>query len=612
MTVLFDLETDGLYHECTKIHCCVAYVIEEGKLYRFATDTTLKKVDGDIDDMYNFLSKATTLIAHNGINFDLPVLKKLNWTWDYSGNIYDTLIISKLKYPNLSMTDSNRKNFSPKLVGSHSLKAWGHRVRLAKGLYGEQEDAWDILTQDMLDYCVRDVEVLLKIWERFSQQLPPEKAIWIEQEFAKIISRQEKYGVYFDIDSAQKLHLEILEEARAIDAQMKDTFGYIVKKGIEMIPKTNRTMIKGMPCPVRYYKDVPYCKVDFVPFNPGSRDQIVQVLKDKYNWKPSNFTEKGTPIVNESVLAQLEYPEAQLLNKYLTIKKLLGQLSDGANAWLKVVNPTTHRIHGRVDTLGAVSRRCTHQSPNIAQVPSNRAFKGHECRALFTVPKGKKLVGCDADALELRTLSHYMARHDGGKYATAVDEGKKEEGTDIHTVNQKAAGLPTRDDAKTFIYAFLYGAGDAKIGTIIDGTKEDGAALKETFFRKIPAIKELLEGVKKVYSKTKVLKALDGNPYFIRSEHSALNTLLQGAGALVMKVYLILLDQNLRKQFTVGKQYEFVINCHDEVQIECDEDISKEVASICEDTFSDVTDWFDFRIPLRGQADIGDNWSETH
>jgi len=606
MTILFDLETDGLYHECTQIHCCVAYSIEEEKLYRFATDTTLKGVDGDIDDMYSFLSNATTLIAHNGINFDFPVLKKLNWMWGYNGQVYDTLLISKLMYPNLSMIDSNRKKFPPKLIGSHSLKAWGYRVKLSKGDYGEQEGAWDVLTQDMLDYCVRDVEVLLKIWERLSQKLPPQQAIWIEQEFAKIISRQEKYGVFFDIDSAQKLHLEILEESRAIDTQMKETFGYIVKRGIEMVPKTNRTMIKGMPCPVRYYKDVPYCKVDFLPFNPGSRDQIVQVLKHKYNWKPVEFTEKGTPIVNEGILSQLEYPEAQLLNKYLTIKKLLGQLSDGANAWLKCVNPITHRIHGRVDTLGAVSRRCTHQRPNMAQIPSPRAFKGKECRQLFTVPKGKKIVGCDMSGLELRVFAHYLARHDGGRYAKVILE------EDIHTFNQKAAGLPTRDNAKTMIYGTLYGAGNAKIGEIVNGTDADGKRIRDMFEKNVPAYKQLVEGVKSVYKKTKGLKGLDGHPFFIRSEHSALNTLLQGAGALLCKVWAILTEQELSKKYTAGSQYEFILNVHDEFSTECDEDIADDVAKITQDCCTKAGDFFNLRIRLDGEAKIGDTWYDVH
>jgi DNA polymerase I-like protein with 3'-5' exonuclease and polymerase domains len=270
------------------------------------------------------------------------------------------------------------------------------------------------------------------------------------------------------------------------------------------------------------------------------------------------------------------------------------------------------RIHGQVDTLGAVTRRCTHSKPNMAQVPSGKSFMGHECRSLFTVPKGKKLVGCDAEGLELRTLSHYMAIFDGGEYGRTVDEGDKDKGTDIHTVNQKGAGLPTRDDAKTFIYAFLYGAGDEKIGTIVGGSKKEGKKLKQKFFKQIPAIKKLVDAVKTKAEDSGYLLSLDGAKYHIRSSHSALNTLLQGAGALVMKYYLVILDDLLQESYTPGTHYEFVGNIHDEVQIECDEDIAQDIANIAVSAFDIVTAKLNFRVPLRGKAEIGDSWNDTH
>jgi DNA polymerase I-like protein with 3'-5' exonuclease and polymerase domains len=350
-------------------------------------------------------------------------------------------------------------------------------------------------------------------------------------------------------------------------------------------------------------------------FNPSSRDHIARWLQEVYGWKPEEYTEKGSIIINEKVLNKLEFDEGKLLASYFTVAKLVGQLAEGDNAWLKKVGKDG-RMHGSIDTLGAVTRRCTHSKPNVAQVPSNRAYKGHESRSLFGVSKGKKLVGCDADGLELRTLSHYMALYDNGVYAAAVDQGKKEDGTDIHTLNQRAAGLPTRDDAKTFIYAFLYGAGDEKIGSIVGGDAKKGKALKRKFFKQVPAIKELIKQVKAKAEAQGYLLALDGAKYYIRSPHSALNTLLQGAGALVMKYYLIQLDKNLEKVYTNSKnkevQYEFVGNIHDEVQIECDEDIAEDVAKIAEKTFEDITAQLKFRIPLRGSANIGNNWAETH
>ena len=448
MTVLFDLETNGLFRQTTEIHCISIKIDDEPTVVY--TSKPIKGSAGTIEDALDIIANADTIVGHNIIKFDIPVIKKLYWWWDYKGKALDTLLISKLKYPNIALTDANRKTMPPKLKGSHSLKAWGYRLRKYKGDYGQQQDAWDNLTTDMVEYCRQDTEVTYAIWTKLSESgLPPEQALWLEHEFAKIIARQEQHGVYFNIKDAQALHIELLEESETITKEMKETFGYIVKQGEVVTPKSNRTEIKGKPCPVRYYKDVPYCRVEFEEFNPGSRDQIFKVLSDKYGWKPTEYTEKGSVIVNEGILEGLEYPEAKLLNRYLTLRKLLGQLAEGDNAWLKCVDYNTNRIYGSVDTLGAVSRRCTHSRPNMAQVPSPRAFKGKECRQLFTVPKGKKIVGCDMSGLELRVFAHYLARYDKGKYASVILN------EDIHTYNQKAAGLPTRDNAKTFILTEL-------------------------------------------------------------------------------------------------------------------------------------------------------------
>lgn len=605
MTVLFDLETDGLIREVTQIHCGVCYILEEDR-YLTYTSRPIKGSDGTIEDMLELLSNADILVAHNGVKYDIPVIKKLYWWWSYKGKLLDTLLMSKLAYPNIALTDANRKTMPPKLKGGHSIASWGYRLRKLKGDYGKQDNAWDILTEDMITYCLRDVEILVKIYQQLLTKNIPEQALWLEHEFAKIIARQEQHGVYFNIKDAQALHIELLEESETITKEMKETFGYIVKQGEVVTPKNNRTEVKGKPCPVRYYKDVPYCRVEFEEFNPGSRDQIFKVLSDKYGWKPTEYTEKGSVIVNEGILEGLEYPEAKLLNRYLTLRKLLGQLAEGDNAWLKCVDYNTSRIYGSVDTLGAVSRRCTHSRPNMAQVPSPRAFKGKECRQLFTVPKGKKIVGCDMSGLELRVFAHYLARYDKGKYASVILN------EDIHTYNQKAAGLPTRDNAKTFIYGTLYGAGDAKVGLIVGKDAVEGKRLKDMFKRNVPAYKNLVEDVDKVYKKVKTLKALDGNPYFIRSAHSALNTLLQGAGALLCKVWLIIANEELSKKYTQGKQFEFVLNVHDEFSTECDEDIAEDVAKIVQECTRKAGEYFNLRIQLDGEAKIGNNWYDVH
>ena len=611
VTAIFDIETDGLYKEATKIHC-IALKIDDQPTQLFDTK------QGNIKEALDIISKADLTVAHNGINFDLPTIKKLHPEFTYKETL-DTLLVSKLMYPNMFDLDFRRKSVPNNLKGRHSLKSWGYRLRMLKGDYGESTD-WKEYDDEMGEYCKQDVEVTYKLYQHLQTKgLPPQEAIWLEQEFAKIISRQEKYGVYFDLEKAQKLHIELLEEKEKAEETLRQTFKplYDWKPLVEHPELTksgtpNKNRLNQIALGAKYNDKGEWGRYDKVEFNPGSRQHIARWLQEVYGWKPKDFTDKGSIIINETVLNHLEFEEGKILAHYFNVTKILGQLADGKNSWLNMVDEDTQRIHGRVDTLGAVSRRCTHSNPNMAQVPSSRAYKGHEARELFCVPKGKKLVGCDADGLELRTLSHYMARFDGGKYGEAVDKGKKENGTDIHTLNQKGAGLPTRDDAKTFIYAFLYGAGDGKIGEIVNGTADDGARLKAKFFRQIPAIKKLVDKVAQVYKDEGNLKALDGNPYYIRSSHSALNTLLQGAGALVMKYWLIFLDRNLQKEFKQGIQYEFVLNVHDEAQIECDEEIAQRVAEICKDSFDDVTQHLNFRIPIRGSADIGDNWSQTH
>jgi DNA polymerase-1 len=619
MTAIFDIETNNLYYEATELHCISIKVDEDPtKVY---TSKPLGHSNGTLKEGLDILAEANLLVGHNIINFDLPMLQKLYPDWTYKGELLDTLLVSKLMFPDMLVRDARRKSLPSKLKGRHSLESWGYRLRMLKGDFGKQEEAWDKLTPDMIEYCRQDSDVTFKLYNHLQTHklYPPSEAIWLEQEFAKIISRQEKYGCYFDQKKAEALHRELLIEADKAEEELMKTFtplkDFVSVNKQPQYTKSGRENKNYLAQVAKGCKDYPglgwgYYKE--VVFNPGSRQHIARWLQEVYDWKPKEHTEKGSIVINESVLNELEFTEGKILAHYFNVKKLLGQLALGPSAWLKQVK-SDGRIHGSVDTLGAVSRRCTHNKPNMAQVPSSRAYKGHEARELFCVPKGKKLVGCDADGLELRTLSHYMARFDGGNYAKAVDEGKKENGTDIHTLNQKGAGLPTRDDAKTFIYAFLYGAGDGKIGEIVGGTSDDGARLKAKFFRQIPAIKKLVDQVAKVYKNTKTLKALDGNPYFIRSNHSALNTLLQGAGALVMKYYNVFADRNFQKKGWIpGVNYEQILSVHDECQWEVDEDIAEEFAKEAERSFNDVTEYLNFRIPIRGTTDIGDNWSQTH
>jgi DNA polymerase I-like protein with 3'-5' exonuclease and polymerase domains len=330
------------------------------------------------------------------------------------------------------------------------------------------------------------------------------------------------------------------------------------------------------------------------PFNPGSRQQIAKRLQEK-GWKPKKHTEKGSVIVDEEVLASLDYPEAKAIAEYMMLQKRIGQIE----SWIDAVQDDG-RVHGRVITNGAVTGRMTHMSPNMAQVPNSGSPYGHECRELWTIEKGNKLVGIDASGLELRMLAHYM---NDDEYTNEVVSG------DIHTANQTAAGLQTRNQAKTFIYAFLYGAGSAKIGSIVGGSAKEGQRLIDSFLRNTPRLKALREKVARIFATKGWLPGLDGRKLLVRAEHSALNTLLQGAGAIVMKQALVLFKKELTRQKI---WYEFKANVHDEWQIECKETDAEKVGKIGVQSIVDAGIMLKMRCPLDGEFKVGNSWKETH
>lgn len=599
--VVFDIETNGFYNIATVVHCISIKVNDQPtEVY---TAFPIKGSAGTIEEGLEILSNADVLVGHNIINFDLPVIKKLYWWWDYKAELVDTLLATQLKYPNVIAKDRLRTHLPRTLIGKYSLKAWGYRLKILKG---EFEESWEKLTEEMVVYCRQDTDVTYALYRRLVKDgLPPKEALDLEQSFATIISRQEKFGVVFDIEKARKLHIKLISEKDRLTEELGE-FSHIVKQGKVVVPKKNVVYRANQIAPKRVFKDVPYCTVTFIPFNIGSRQHITKMLQNKYGWKPIEFTDTGTAKINAEVLNELPYKEAKQVADYLTVTKLLGQIAEGDKSWLNHYDNKTGRIHGSINTLGAITRRCTHSRPNVAQVPSARAYLGQECRELFTVPKGKKIVGCDMSGLELRIFAHYLARYDGGTYADVILNG------DIHTHNQKSAGLPTRDMAKTMIYATLYGAGNEKIGYIVGGGAKEGNKIKKTFKKNLPAYSKLADAVGLAVDKNKTLKALDGNEYFIKSKHSALNVLLQGAGALVCKKWCVIADDLLKKKYTIGKQYEFIMNVHDEFSIECDEEIAEDIGKIVQGATTLAGEAYNLRIRLDGEAKIGNNWYDVH
>jgi DNA polymerase I-like protein with 3'-5' exonuclease and polymerase domains len=568
------------------------------------------------------LQKADRIVGHNVIDFDIPALKKLYGFSPPLIKVLDTLVVSRCVFPDLRNDDFGRNGFDKALVGSHSLKAWGHRMgSTTKLTYGEEDGAFNSYNEEMRKYCERDVIVTQLLHDFLFKHKPSKEMIAIEHWFRFVISLQERHGFKFDLDKADvltaklmgiraKLTTDLQNQWKPTEVEMKSPAGWTLttdqatyegktKNDLKLQLKEAgevQALVKNAVKTGNAVKEI--------PFNPGSRKQIAERLM-ALGYELPTENDGVSYKVDESVLRGIDHPIAEDLLSYLLVQKRLGQLAEGQQAWLKLQKNGV--IHGSVNTNGAVTGRCTHSNPNVAQVPSVRAEYGSECRELFTVRNGYKLVGCDASGLELRMLAHYMAFYDGGQYAKIVTEG------DVHTVNQKAAGLETRDQAKTFIYALLYGAGDEKIGNIAGGNAQLGQKLKRKFFSSLPALARLQADVQRKVKHGGELIGLDGRILPIRSSHAALNMLLQSAGAVVMKVALIQLFHLLNGlRWQHGREYAFVANIHDEFQAEVTPDKAETFGKLAVESIQHAGKQLKLNVRLDGEFKIGNNWAETH
>jgi DNA polymerase I-like protein with 3'-5' exonuclease and polymerase domains len=609
--IVFDLETNGLLPEVSVVHTITTYDTETNTFVTADDQPSIKAV-------IESLMQAPEICGHNVISYDLPVIEKL-YGLRPKGKVIDSMVMTRLLYPDIKVLDFalfREKKFPGNLIGRHSLEAWGHRLGEKKGKF---KTDWKIWTPEMSDYCKQDVKVTTALMDRMLAKDAPQAAIDLEHEVQKIIYRQTQYGICFDRDQGEKLYAQLLKEQQELLKEITRHFKpWYVDKGPFVPKRNNKTVgyIKGAEC----------TKVEYTEFNPASRAHIANRLKTLYGWRPEEFTEEGQPKLDEEILRKLPYPVAPALSQYFLVLKRIGQLAEGTEAWLKHADKD-NRIHGYVNSNGAVTRRMSHARPNMAQVPRIGSPYGRECRSLFTVPPGKVLVGADASGLELRCLAHYMATYDDGEYVRTVIEGTQEQQTDVHSRTCLALGLnPTqtytfggktgtgRDFAKTFIYAFLYGAGDFKLGSILGKGAAAGRKMRMNFLTSFPALEKLKTNVEGVARRNGTLKSLDGLPMKVRSVHSALNTLLQGAGALIMKVALVSCDVELRvmKGLVPGQHYEFVVNVHDEWQMEVDKDYGHIMGTASVAAIKRAGEKLNLRCPLDGAYKIGQSWAETH
>lgn len=567
-----DIETNsGMNH----IHCCGVVTPDGG------TDMAWNAPELEYIMRQH---KPTHVLTWNGIEFDIPKLEQL-WGIDFSGvEVIDGLLLSRLH--------------EPSRAGGHSLAAWGERLKFPKGDFTDYDGpTWEESREQWLkrmeEYCLQDVRVTLKAYEQLKDALASEgfseTCIQLEHEVTKELAIQRSNGFLLDLEHTNQLYAKLTARQRHIEEVLQQRFPPIVTE--RWSEKTGKQL-----------------KDNVEVFNVGSRQQIVKRLQS-VGVVFTETTESGQFKVDETILGAMEdNADAQLIAEYLIVQKRASQVS----SWLENVEEDG-RVHGRVVSSGAATGRMTHIKPNMAQIPAVRgvhdgmsniervkAEYGAACRQCWSVPNGKKLVGCDASGLELRMLAHYMK---DDEYTRTILEG------DIHSANQAAAGLDTRDQAKTFIYAFLYGAGDAKIGSIAGKGAAHGRKLKQQFLENVPALKKLVSTVETLAETKGSIPALDGRRIKTRKSYSALNFLLQGGGAVVMKVALVNAVKSLR---AANIPFKIVANVHDELQVETDEWYATAVGRHLQAAIRKAGDDLELRCPMDAEYHIGNNWAETH
>ncbi len=596
--LIFDIETNGLYDEATELFCVAIHDVVRNKTTGYGPES--------LDLAINHLRSATCLIGHNIIFYDLPVLKKLI-NFDTNAHVIDTLICTRLIWPKEKLQEidaDHYPNVPTKLRGSASLKAWGYRLSNFKDNFTD----FSKYSQEMLEYCKQDCNVTASLYYLITTDPIKESSLKLEHDFATAINKQIRSGFPFDLDQCFSLVDELESRKEIVEKELTTKAFPPIEHKQTVTPKASNKK-KGI------VKGVPYTKVTVEHFNPASRQQTVRRLQDKYGWVPEATTEKGNPILNDDVLSQLPYPEAQLLAEYQLLKKRLGQIKDGDHAWIKLLG-SDGRMHGDLITNGCITGRASHRNPNMGQVPAVYSPYGERCRSLFGPPVNRVLLGADAKALELRCLAGYLALWDDGEYGEVVTDDTQ----DIHTYNQQRFGVETRDISKRLLYAVLYGAGFIKAGSIVDPREKDPDKLKQLgrkaimgFMEGVPALQKLKDTLKKNLEKRGHLIGLDRRPLYCRSEFKALNVLLQSAGAIIMKQVVVNLHElTANSQLTYGIDWEQHAMIHDEVQLSVNPNLVEKIKPLVLKSFVKAGSFYDFKCLIEGDIKVGANWALTH
>jgi len=618
-----DVETDGFLENVTKIHCAVMEDVDTGAVRSFTPHYVLFPAAEPLEVFLEEYQKPEhTIIGQNFIKFDYEVIKKLHGVTIPHERILDTMILGRLIFPDIKQDDFVRAaiwrrylqateagenwldpiplEFPGNCIGLHSLKAWGYRIGEHKGDY---DGGWENWSPEMHSYMLQDASVTANLFRRFMAREPSQASVTLEHRIAWLCAQIERNGFPFDVKAATELYGRLVDERETLRRELIGLFPNWRERLPDFIPKRpNKTLGYLTGVPVERWKEH--------EFNPTSRDHIADRLKAKYDWKPMDFTDGGKATVDDEVLAGLPYPEAKPLARYFLLDKRIGAIAEGKGSWLNLQREG--KIHAAYNTNGTPHGRASHSKPNISAVPKLSTELGRECRALFTVPPGWVLVGADQQGIQLRCLaSDLKLAGDEGRYANVVLDG------DPHTANQLAAGLATRDNAKTFIYAFLFGGQGAKIGSIAGGGAGKGRALIKAFTERTPGLKTLIETCQGAATGKGWLKGIDGRRIPIRSAHSALNYRLASQEAVICKRWGCDAEELMVERGLVHGwegDFAFVSWSHDEYQVAVRDDPGTiaTVRQCLTETGRAAGDDYNFQCPLDVETKVGRTWAETH
>lgn len=622
MFVVVDTETEQLVNP-KKLWLVVCTEVETEKVHVFRN---LHDPSGSMDRerFATFAKTVSGWIGHNIIGFDWAVLDRLAGVSIPRDKVMDTLVISRL--------------LNAGVPGGHSLEAIGERLGYHKISFSD----FSQYSKEMEEYCIRDTLVTLKFFRSIEQYLYSSQwkdSLRLEHEIAFICEEMKANGFHFNFKEAQKLYQEISAKVETLSNILSSSFPPKTSLVREITPKAtkhgtiSKVDFRWTDDLTPYQAGCPFSLIEWVPFNPGSPKQVVERLNEA-GWSPYEKTKGHIQAerecnheklahyavygykVSEENLKTLpkDAPEAaRKLVEWLTLNNRRVVLE----TWFKAYDEASQRIHGTFTPIGAWTHRMSHSNPNMANIPAGDNLYAHEMRALWGVPKGKLLVGVDADGIQLRVLAHYM---NDPEFTKALVDGKKEDGTDAHTLNMQALGpvCKDRDTAKTFIYAWLLGAGIAKVAQILNCKNNEAKEAVTSFLNRITGLKYLKEEVIPRDANRGYFIGLDGRAVICDSEHLMLAGYLQNGESVIMKRANVLWRNRLLKEKIPFKQVDFV---HDEWQTEVPDDLelATYIAKIQADSIRQVGEDLKLNCPMAGsilnqhkQLAIGANWSITH